>query len=189
VRPGSLRPALRRGLLLANRTGSGGGRCGLLPRGPVCGLEISGGPHRIRADRLRPHLCVVPRVVQSNPPAVLEVAQGVRRKVPKGNGGTTRPCRRRGRRRRVWSPHDSLTRLPWGCWLEGKCTKGGDGRRGEVGTGAGAAMAARRWCWHPIPVRERAGVRAAAACTRKAHTTVRVGVTARWGAGRDRASR
>jgi hypothetical protein len=29
--------------------------------------KVSGGPHRIRVDRLRPHLCVVPRV-QSNPP-------------------------------------------------------------------------------------------------------------------------
>jgi hypothetical protein len=56
---------------------------------------------------------------------------------------------------------------------------GGDGRRGEVGAGAGAAMAAWRWCRRPIPVRERAGVRATAARTRKEHTTVRVGVTAR----------
>jgi hypothetical protein len=56
---------------------------------------------------------------------------------------------------------------------------GGGGRRGEVGAGAGAAMAAWQWCRRPIPVRERAGMRATAARTRKAHTTVRVGVTAR----------
>jgi hypothetical protein len=43
-----------------------------------------------------------------------------------------------------WSPHDSLTGLPWGCWLEGHALRG-DGRRGEVGAGVGTTTATWRW--------------------------------------------
>jgi hypothetical protein len=48
-------PAVRAvaGPLLASRMGSKGGWCGWVPSGQACGWEMSGGPHRIRADRLR----------------------------------------------------------------------------------------------------------------------------------------
>jgi hypothetical protein len=71
----------------------------------------SGGPHRIRADRLRPHLRVVPRA--QNDPLRIRRAQGIRWDAPKGNDGVSRPCRWRGPTAPGdWSPHDSLTRLP-----------------------------------------------------------------------------
>jgi hypothetical protein len=45
----------------------------------------------------------------------------------------------------------------------------GDGRRGEIGAGADAAMAAWQWCWCPLPVRERANVGATACARQRAH--------------------
>jgi hypothetical protein len=53
VRPGSLWSAWWRGLLLASRVGSMVCWCGGVPCGLACGWGVSGGPHWIRADRLR----------------------------------------------------------------------------------------------------------------------------------------
>jgi hypothetical protein len=151
----------------------------------------SGGPHRIRADRLRSHLSVVPRA-QNDPlrfrwwPMVFD-GMPLRATAACHDlaGGEVSLCLG------DWSPHDSLTGLPWGCWLEGTHTKG-DGRRGEVSAGVGAATATWRRCWRLLPVRERANV-CATTCVRQRARTVstmaRVEVSGRLGAIRDRASR
>jgi hypothetical protein len=89
-------------------------------------------------------------------PCCFNVAQGVRRNAPKGDGGVSRPCRRRGPTAPGgWSPHDSLTGFPRVAGSKGHAPWG-NGHRGEVGAGAGAATAAWQWCWRPLPVWERA---------------------------------
>jgi hypothetical protein len=117
----------------------------------------SGGPHRIRADRLLSHLRVVPRA-QNDPLRFRwwpKVFDGMPLRATAAchdlSGGEV------SLRLGDWSPHDSLTGLPWGCWLEGARTKG-DGRRCEVGAGVGAATATWRRCWRLLPVWERANV-------------------------------
>jgi hypothetical protein len=75
-------------------------------------------------------------------PCCFKVAQGVRRNAPKGDGGESRPCRRRGPTAPGdWSPHDSLTGFPRVAGSKGLAPRG-DGRRGEVGAGGVAVVLA-----------------------------------------------
>jgi hypothetical protein len=125
--------------------GSKGGWCGWVPSGQACGWGTSGEPHRIRADRLRSLPRVVPCVQRS--PAVSRTVQGVRWNALEGDGGGTRPCRRRDPTAPgVWTPHGSPTGFPRVAGSKGHAQKGDD-VRGMVGAGAGAAATARRWCW------------------------------------------
>jgi hypothetical protein len=112
---------------------------------------MSGGPHRIRADRLRSLPRVVPCVQRS--PAVSRTAQGVRWNAPKGDGGRARPCRRRDPTASS-SLHMIVSRAPLGL-LARRVTHQGRRRSRHVGTGTGAATTVRRWCWrgYPFPVR------------------------------------
>jgi hypothetical protein len=106
---------------------------------------MSGGPHRIRADRLRSLPRVVPCVQRS--PAVSRTTQGVRWNAPEGDGGGTRPCRRRDPTMPgIWTPHGSPAGSPRVAGSKGHAPKD-DGVRGVVGAGAGAAAMTRRWCW------------------------------------------
>jgi hypothetical protein len=75
-------------------------------------------------------------------PCCFKVAQGVRRNAPKGDGGESRPCRRRGPTAPGdWSPHDSLTGFPRVAGSKGLAPRGDD-RRGEVGAGGVAVVLA-----------------------------------------------
>jgi hypothetical protein len=129
--------------------------------------ERSGGPHRIRADRLRSLLHVVPRA-HDDPLRF--------RRWPKVFDGM--PLRRRrcetalpaARPRYTWATglHVIASRGFLGVACSKRHALRGDGRHGEVGSGAGAATAAWRWCRRPcaLPVRERANV-CATACARQ----------------------
>jgi hypothetical protein len=145
--PGALRLACGP-TAIGSRTRSHDGRCNWVLCGPVCGLgkEWRGAPDPGGSAAVTP-ACGSPCTERS--PAVSKVAQGVRRNAPKGDGGVSWPCRRRGPNAPGdWSPHDSLTGFPRVAGSKGHAPRG-DGRRGEVGAGASAATAARRWCWRP----------------------------------------
>jgi hypothetical protein len=109
--------------------------------------ERSGGLHRIRADQLRSLLHVVPRA-HDDPlrfrrwPKVFDGMPLRATAACHGLAGGEVPLRLGD-----WSPHDSLTGLPWGCWLEGSRTKGrrpsrrGRRRRGHGDGGVAVVLA------------------------------------------------
>jgi hypothetical protein len=122
-----------------------GGAAGFC-EGRCVAWERSGGPHRIRADRLRSLLRVVPRA--RNDPLRFRRWSKVFDGMPlrataacHGLAGCEVPLRLGDR-----SPHDSLTGLPWGCWLEGTRTKGrwpsrrGQRRRGRNDGGVAVVL-------------------------------------------------
>jgi hypothetical protein len=134
--------------------GSQGGWCGRVQSGQACGLDMSGRPHRIRVDRLRSLPRVVPYVQRS--PAVSRTAQGVRWNALEGDGGGTRPCRRRDPTAPgVWTPHGSPAGSPRVAGSKGHAPKR-DGVRGVVGAGAGAAVVLAR-----VPLSGQRGARRA----------------------------
>jgi hypothetical protein len=149
---------------------------------------MSGGLHRIRADRLQSLPRVVPCVQRSL--AVSRTAQGVRWNAPKGDGGGARP--RHGRdptASGVWSPRSSPAGSPRVAGSKGHAPKG-DGGRGVVGAGAGTTTTAQRWCWrgYPFSVRGAHDVHAKASAGVRVHGGVIDTGLARYGVDIDGAA-